>query len=78
MALSLIFDINQEVISENNDESIKFFGQDLVDITFKLRWCVEKAKRYQLILKLAIPSSERRFIFVIFLDSHLIVDAYEI
>ena len=35
VTLSIIFDINQDVIQVNNYETNKFFSQDLIDIIFE-------------------------------------------
>ena len=35
VALAFIFDINQNVIQVDNYKNVKFFGQDLIDITLE-------------------------------------------
>ena len=35
MALAFILNVNQDVIQVDNDENIKFFGQNIVDVALK-------------------------------------------
>ena len=40
VSLVCIFDIDQDVIQVNNYKNIKFFGQDLIDVTLKAGWSI--------------------------------------
>ena len=41
MAMVFILNVNQNVIQVENDENIKFFGQNPINIALKATWSVE-------------------------------------
>lgn len=50
-----------------------FFNQSLIDILFKASPSIRCVKKYFLIFEIAILGVENRFLFIVFLDSYLIV-----
>ena len=40
VSLAYILGVDQDVILVNNHKNVKFFGQDLIDVTLKAGWCV--------------------------------------
>ena len=41
MNIAFILNVNQDVIYVNNYKKIKFFGQDLIEITLKIGWYIQ-------------------------------------
>ena len=78
MWLVKIFGINQDVIQIYYNEDIKFFSEDLVDVALKTGWYIEKIKRHDLVLKVAVSGAESRFSLVAFSDSHPMIGTNEI
>ena len=73
MLFALALSIDEDIIKVQYHKNVEFFCQDLVDIALKRGWCIGQSKRYDLVLEVAIASSESRLPFVSFLDPHLIV-----
>ncbi len=78
VAFLLIFNINKNIVQVYDNEDIKFFCQNLIDIALGSNWYVGQVKRYHLVLKIAIAGLEGRFLFITFSESHLIVNIDEI
>ena len=76
MILADIFDINQDVIKVHNDKNINFFCSDFVDIALKAGGNIEKIKKHNLVLKMAIPKPESYFLLIILLNSYSIICVY--
>ena len=54
VSLAWVFGIDEDVIKVNNDEDIKFLGQDLINIALKAGRCVGQPKKHYLILEVAV------------------------
>lgn len=66
------------MIEVYNDKNVKFFYYDSIDLVLKAGKSVEKTKKYNLILEIAIAYLENCFLVVIFSNSHLIICIYQI
>ena len=73
MTLAGVFGVNQNIIEVHDDENIKFFYQNFVDIALNAGTSVEKTERHNLVLKMAVLHSEIFFSLVILLNSHSMV-----
>ena len=40
VSLACILSVDQNVIQVNNYKNVKFFGQDFIDVTLKVGWCI--------------------------------------
>ena len=41
MSLACILGIDQDVIQVKDHKNVEFFGQDLIDVTLEVGWCVQ-------------------------------------
>ena len=78
MFISVIISIDKDIVQIYNDEDVKFFSKDLIDISLEAGWRVGFTKRHYLVLKVTVSSPECGFPLVLFADSHLIVDTGEV
>lgn len=62
----------------NNNKDIKFFEQNLVDISLKVSWYVRKCKKHYMLLKVPKTRSSDRFLFIAFLDFFFIISICQI
>ncbi len=63
---SLAFNIDENIIEVNNNKDIKVLRQDFVDVILKHGQGVCHAKKYYLILKVAITGPENHLLLVAF------------
>lgn len=56
-----------------NDKNINFCKQNSVHIVLEASQSIEKVKKHDLVLKIAIPHLEYLFLVIIFLDSHSMI-----
>ncbi len=73
MLFALAFSVDEDVIEIHYHKNVKFFGQDLVDVTLKRGRCVGQSERHDLVLEMAIAGTEGRLPFIAFFDPHLMV-----
>ena len=73
VTLASVFAINLDIIEIQDDENIKFFYWDFVNIALEAGRRIGKTKKYDLVLKMAVLYLESFFLFVIFLNSHLMI-----
>lgn len=66
--------IDQNIIQVYNHENIKLFNQDLIYISLEAGWSVRLTKKYYLVLKVAVSGEKVRFLFITFLDCHLMIN----
>ena len=78
MSLAWVFGVDEDVIEINNDENIKFLGQDLVNIALETGRCVGQPKRHYLVFVVAISSLESRLPFIALFSPHLMVRICEV
>ena len=78
MWLTRIFGIDQNVIQIHHNKDIKLFSKNLINVALKIGWYIEKAKRYDLVLKVAVSGMESHHPLVAFLDSHPMISISEI
>ena len=65
--------MDQNIIQIYNNEDIKLFSKNLVDIALKTYWCIEKSKRYNLVFVVAISDTRSHFLFIIFWNPDLMI-----
>ena len=73
ITLASIFDVNQDVIKVYNDENIKFFCQDFVNVALKVGGGIRITKKHDLVLEMAVPRLEDCFSLVTLTNSHLMI-----
>ena len=73
MTILVIIIVNKDVLQIHNDEDVRLFSKDLVDVSLKACWCVCQTERHHLVLEVAISSPERGLHLVSFADSHSMV-----
>ena len=78
MTISVIINVDQDVIQVNNDKDVKLLQIDFVDVSLKACWYVCWTRRHHLILKVTVSNLERGFPLVPFADSHLMVGTDEV
>lgn len=70
---SLILNVDKNVIEVHNNKVVERFCQDLVDITLKYSQGIGQAKKYDLVLEVAISDFKNHLLFVTFSNPHSIV-----
>lgn len=65
--------MDKNVIKVYNNENGMFFRQNLVDVTLRRGWGIDQAKKYYLILEIAIADSKDRLLFIALSDSYPVV-----
>ena len=73
VTLAGVFGINQDVIEVDDNENIKFFHKDFVDVSLEAGRFVRRSERHDLILEIAVPCSEGYFPLVTLPNSHLMI-----
>ena len=73
VTMASVFGINQDIITINNDENIKFACQNFVDITLEASKDIKKTKKYDLLFKIAVLLLESYFLLITFLNSQVII-----
>ena len=76
--LAQISGIDQYIIQIYDNKNISFFSQNLINVSLECSRSIRKAKRYDLILKMAIAGLEGCFLFVIFTNLYLVISISEI
>ena len=78
MLFTFAFDVDKDIIKIHYYKNVKFLYQDLVDVAQECGQYIGESKRHHLILEIAIAAPKGRFLFIAFLDSHLMVSIGEI
>ena len=73
MAICIIISVDEDIVQIQNNKDIKLFSKDFINIFLEACWHVCQSERHYLVLKVAVSSPERGFLFVSFADSHSIV-----
>ena len=73
VTLAGVFGINQDIIKVHNDQNIKFFRWDFVNIALEAGGGVEMTKKHDLVLEIAVSRLEDCFPLVAFSNSHLMI-----
>lgn len=74
----LFVNVAQDIIKIYIHKDIKLFCWYLIDISLKSCWCVGKAKRSYLILKMTVFDTKSRLSLVFFVYFHMMVDTNQI
>lgn len=73
MFFSSAFGLDENIIEVYDNEDVKLFCQNLVNIALEGGRCIGQSKRYHLVFEVAIASPRGHFPFIAFFDSHLLV-----
>ena len=65
--------INYDVIQVDNNKHIEFFNKNLINLTLKAGQNVKKIKKYHLVFKIAISSSESHLSLIVFFYFYLMM-----
>ena len=74
MYISLILNIDKNVIKVHNYKNVKFFYHDLDNIILISGWYINKFKRHYLIFILVITSSKNHPSFITFFNLYPMID----
>ena len=78
VAFALIFGIDKDIIQIHNNEDIKFFCEDLIDVALEYCRSVGQSKRHHLIFEIAVSSLESSLPLISFANSHPVVGTGEV
>ena len=78
VTLSLVLNVDKDVIQIHDNDDIELLCQDLVDTTLEAYWDIRLSERHHLVLELTISDLKSRFLLVTFLDPHLVVSTSQI
>lgn len=65
--------MNETIIIVYNNKKVKLLYYNLIIIVLEAIIYIKKAKRYNLVFKIAIPSLEKYFQLIIFLNLYLMI-----
>src|ERR1051325_9302782 len=72
------FRINQNIINENNHETIQVRIENTIHVLHEYSWCISDTERHHRILVMSIPRSESNFLNIFFFHSYLMVTRSQI
>ena len=78
VSMAWVLSVDEDVIEVNNDEDIKFLGQDLVNVALEAGRGVGQPKRHYLVLEVAVSSPESRLPFIALFYPHPMVSTCEV
>ena len=78
VSLAWVLGVDKDVIKVNNDEDIKFLGQDLVNVALEASRGVRQPKRHYLVLEVAVLSLESHLPFIALFYPHPMVSTREV
>ena len=78
MWLAWIFGIDQYVIQIYGNKNIQLFSQNLVDISLEYSRSIKKAKRHDLVFKVAVSDLESSLSFITLTNSQSMIGIGEI
>ena len=78
VAFALIFGIDKNIIQIYNDEDIKLFREDLIDVALECCQSVGQSKRHHLILEVAVSGSKSSLSLISFANSHPVIGTGEV
>ena len=78
VAFSFIFGIDKDIIQIYNNEDIKFFYKNLIDVALECCWSVGQFKKHYLILEVAISGPKSGLSFISFANSHPVIGIGEV
>ena len=74
MAFFFILGVDKNIIKIHNNEDIKFFYKDFIDIALDHCRSDNQFKGYHLIFKVTVSNLESSFLLIFFANSHLLID----
>ena len=78
VAFALIFGIDKDIIQIHNNEDIKFFCEDLIDVALEYCRSVGQSKRHHRIFEVAVSGLESSFPLISFANSYWVVGTNEV
>ena len=78
VVFAFVFSVDQDIIQIHNNEDIKLFRKNFIDIALEYCQNIGQSKRYYLILKVTVFGPESRFSLIFFANSHLVIDTDKI
>lgn len=71
--LALILGIDQHIVQIYNNKKVELLSKDFIDVTLKTSQNVEESEKHDLVFKMVILGSKSCFLFIIFLNSYLVI-----
>ena len=78
VAFALILAVDEDIILIHNDENIKFFRKDLIDVAQECCRSIGQSERHYLILEVAVCGPESSLLLISFTNSHPVIGTGEI
>ena len=78
MAFFFVLSVDKNIIQIHNNEDIKFFRKNLIDIALNYCWSVGQSKKHHLILEITVFSPKSSFLLIFFANSYPVIDIGEI
>ena len=78
MAFSFVLNVNEDIIQIHNNQDIKFFLKNHIDIALKCYQSIGQSKKHYLIFKVTVSSLKSCFSLISFANSHPIISTDEI
>lgn len=78
MTLAWIFNRDKNVIQVDNDKNVELLGQDFINVILESSQYIKKTKKHDLVLEIAILSSQSRFLLITLFDFHPMIGAGKI
>ena len=78
MWLTCFLSIDQDIVQIYNDEDIKLFSKDFIDIALKTGRSIGESKKHDLVLEIVVPGTKSSLPFVTFSNPHLMVSTGQI
>ena len=73
MIFSFIFNIDKNIIQIYNNNNIKLFHVDLIDIALEICQSIGQLKKYYMIFKMVVSSLESCFLLIFFANFYLLI-----
>ena len=74
MFFALTLSVDKNVIEVYYHKNVKLLFQDLVNIALECSRCIVQSKRHYLVLEIAVTGPESFFLFIAFLDLHMMIE----
>ena len=78
LAFAFIFGLDEDIIQIHNDEDIKLFREDFIDVALECYRSVGQSKRHYLIFEIAVSGPESSFPLISFTNSHPVIGTSEV
>lgn len=78
MAISIIINLNKNIIQIHNNKNVKFLGKDFVNIFLEACQSICQSKKNDLVFDVAIPNLECCLLFISFANFYLMISISKI